>query len=165
MCVRLCAHSTGKCSSHFFLANRLIRQVSRLHCDVRETATRKRLVDATSGRQRRAMSLMLAIGNLDAERTTRGNTTPPFAVKSNAGGGTLYFGFGKTSQRVIHDNARPSPRRRSALWSSCSRRQHTNRQEQRGSSVKAARCASRFGAAAAACNKNLGYVWGAASAM
>ena len=42
---------------------------------------------------------MLAIGNLDAERTTRGNTTPPFAVKSNAGGGALYI-----SASVKHRN-------------------------------------------------------------
>ena len=41
---------------------------------------------------------MLAIGNLDAERTTRGNTTPPFAVKSNAGG-ALYI-----SASVKHRN-------------------------------------------------------------
>ena len=30
------------------------------------------------------------------------------AVKSNAGGGHFIFRLGKTSQRVIHDNARPS---------------------------------------------------------
>ena len=92
-----------------------------------------------------------------------GVTRHPLCCKSNAGGGTLYFGFGKTSQRVIHDNA--GLHLVADRLYGVSRRQHTNRQEQRGSSVKAARCASRFGAAAAACNKNLGYVWGAASAM
>ena len=41
---------------------------------------------------------MLAIGNLDAERTTRGNTTPPFAV-NRMRGGALYI-----SASVKHRN-------------------------------------------------------------
>ena len=40
---------------------------------------------------------MLAIGNLDAERTTQGTTTPPFAVRMR--GGALYI-----SASVKHRN-------------------------------------------------------------